>query len=532
MRGVDDLKKELKKIMKKIFGHLGECYLENDKFCFNLINGFANQNYNLSRFSLCEIISDNKITESCDYVKNNEDLLIINLAIKDKLSENKSNFLYLSNLLDIARSSNVSILALLNLMSDLEVYFLFHKNKQSKTELQFKMYNVGFGSSNIIFKENDMNKALLVDCGSQNPSKIKNTIKEIEADIKNFKKIDCLITHFHYDHYSCLKQINPDIENIFIYDPFYYPQLLELSFYSMTIEEFLENKVDEKEGYKLARFFMNDNLFSVAKDKEIIFLSPGSIFDFLERKFIVLKKEKQVNKYLRILIKLKKELDEIRNELEPFFKKIDKNSIFFEALKKIKKYSIELEEFQGNDIKKQIFRDRDLYRLLVKIFYSPDFKLELSDEEKRKLININISLKFLINENDINIAFVDLEHNILVTGDTPKATKLINELEWLNNLTEQNIERFKIVTAPHHGLQSFFKNGRNKCSINEVIKSDFVCISWADSPYYGEPAISEYSKISDKIFLTNLNSLSDKSVFIDFSSEKICFVNSEFLEIF
>lgn len=148
------------------------------------------------------------------------------------------------------------------------------------------------------------------------------------------------------------------------------------------------------------------------------------------------------------------------------------------------------------------------------------------------MININISLKFLINENDINIAFVDLEHNILVTGDTPKATKLINELEWLNNLTKQNIERFKIVTAPHHGLQSFFKNGRNKCSINEVIKSDFVCISWADSPYYGEPAISEYSKISDKIFLTNLNSLSDKSVFIDFSSEKICFVNSEFLEIF
>lgn len=68
------------------------------------------------------------------------------------------------------------------------------------------MPDVGHGNCVSIFNDE---ASLIVDCGAENNDKVESFFNFVELKLKNSKKRELIITHYHFDHYNLLSKLPP-----------------------------------------------------------------------------------------------------------------------------------------------------------------------------------------------------------------------------------------------------------------------------------------------------------------------------------
>lgn len=506
---------ELRELIYIIFGNqidddkIELFHFENNsqpKRHFKVIQDFIVANYEFSKNTYYTFIYNKN--ENFLYFDNNgkqkERLRYINLAFQNRIDGINSESLFVEDLLKIVKEQNENYKCeALSKINSIKVNLMLSSTRENTKSLCFKMYDMKFGSSNLIFNSKNQNDFLLIDCGSKSSKEsLPNSLKEIKNDTLN-GKFNTLITHFHDDHYKHFCELNRKFDKVLIYDPFYYPELLELSFIFLCSMAAKGKGIQPNETYVICRFFLNEYLKQCISSSTVYyFLCPGSTFDACDRTFIVLKRDDDDKDAIKnFLIKNKTNIDNIFNSL------LDEDNKINNIYNKIKDITRVLSENRCNlNIKRDLFNDINLLKEILSLFdkSSLETNFRLSRKlDKKFLDGFTKKIKIVLEEHDINISIVDEFLSILVCGDISNHKTLNSCIKRLNQYQEDI--NFHIITAPHHGSSTFFDYADNGLELLSKIRSDYIYVSWSKFKNYRYPALCQYLAISKKVIISNLD---------------------------
>ena len=301
--------------------------------------------------------------------------------------------------------------------------------------MQIRMFNMGYGESILLTNETE---CLLVDCGSESPSKhayFKTVLGAIKEEQN--KKRTVMISHFHNDHINGLVEIAKDSSAKFdiIYIPYIFtlehPNTLDM----IIIRHLLENKVCPADK----TLSIMDLLIKLSKhNPRIVPLNRGSSFEACGDEYSVLwpVPEKLVSK--RLYNHIVKKLDEgFINQIERIsdnisFLFLDRQELHCESILPVFENGIGLIQ-----------------------------ELEFQSQEQ-KLFQMNVEdIKTILkslheNENKASIVCQSNgSHSVLLTGDVPaNIMKRIALNDYSPGINLRSC--FDVIKAPHHGTNNHY----------------------------------------------------------------------------
>lgn len=284
---------------------------------------------------------------------------------------------------------------------------------------------MGHGNCVGLFKENSA--PLLIDCGTQNSSKIKNFNNLIMRELNIVGKRDLIITHFHFDHHDLLNTFQPNF-----FDNIYFPRLPKQSSTVKAILDFLV--------FAIVIRYKDYHLIPTirTRGKSIHPLVKGEQFNALNKNWDV---------------------------LWPDYNIIDR-----ENSRKIQKIFEVINKLKDNLNDEQIHEFDEWYNTLS-LTFSDNERSEIPpfDAERYKPMNPEVrhsleSIEVLFNDlaNRASLVFRDTSIRFLFTGDIDD-TILDNHLAFGINYP------YFLVEAPHHG--GYYGNAFDNVSTQVLVIS-------------------------------------------------------------
>lgn len=337
---------------------------------------------------------------------------------------------------------------------------------------KLRMYDVEFGDSFLLYEEEEN---LLVDLGSIDSSLNFDPLRDSIRNESANKRLSLLLTHFHKDHWSGLRNQTPghelpSLNKVYLPDIF---QMRSLGKLDVIVRSLLSEFLDAVILERAPRFSLADLLREVLPGlpaNQICFLSRGDVFQIdkqgyevlwprTDSNIIVPKRNKSLREFLeraenKLLLSgsengLLNSLEILANSLlTDFARFLDNNSV---------RNMTWYEERPYEQIYEQV---QMLERLLMEELHSDD------GEFRNKVQYYADSLKH--DWNRISLVFhVRKNEGVLMTGDIPKS--MLNDIVHGKYGAPELQESYTVIKAPHHGTSSHF------CAI--LPQCQYLCIS-------------------------------------------------------
>ena len=317
----------------------------------------------------------------------------------------------------------------------------------SRRDITF--YNMNFGDS-FLLRENV--NGLLVDCGSRNlgPRKVR-MVSLISRQLRPLKK-DLLLTHYHLDHYSLLKDIclnGAFFENVYVRN--LDSKALRFTFYNVLIE--LTKYVKATEDYNSLFAWLNPHINVVLNHCNTVVGVNSDIYDTVwigSTKANVLWPSSTVSN----------DLDTI-TEIDSIIKEVD--SLLEHASENVKRFLNEC--FKSYQTISKLLREREgsLSVEEIKAYLREDKYEETPSIEQVKAfvesfdIPENLSDRLRDMENHLSIVF-EIDSKLLMCGDADQSAMecAIAKYKSNNHLDDKDELVFDILKVPHHGTKDYY----------------------------------------------------------------------------
>lgn len=340
-------------------------------------------------------------------------------------------------------------------------------------------YNMGFGDSFLI--QNSFSQ-LLVDCGSNNPIKIKwnhftkpHLLADLDTPFCSF-----LLTHYHWDHYN---KINDLLSYGIKFDKVY---IRNLGLHSYIFDS-------ASYVFRLAYYF-----FETRDINTVYFWFKNNIFkELLKSSFKIIGINNTVNNHFYIG-SLKADVlwpsPDCSDEILDFLEKNEFES-FLSNYPTIKKYIDKYADFLKRILSEEDF-SFERFSDYFDIFDEEDFLL--IEKEIKAMVDTDkffyLHTKMQSLENHLSIVFA-ISTDLLMCGDADNdALK--------NALCSYANQTFKIVKVPHHGTKKYYFDQCWSYNSTLLIPNSFSSIN-------GEKIDSRYVTYALKCW--NLNSTTNSS---------------------
>jgi len=328
--------------------------------------------------------------------------------------------------------------------------------------MEIRMYNVGFGDCFLIF---DDTESLLIDFGSDTPSKYLHTVKNNIISHNVGKDLSVLLTHFHNDHINGFWETN--VAKLKAIKKIYLPDIFEMNrhigrekinFLQLHILHDIFSSITlNKRPFTITLFSLLRSLTSLRTN--IHFIKRGSVFSHFSKQYQVLwpsfddlyvhkRVEKGVIKTLIDIGFLKDNMDDFSDTVN--LGVIDE---FIKAL--LNGYDQLSEGFVTDET---IARIEGLLENVTDTF--DDYLRDLSSGHIADITAKAVAMK--LQANRISVVFQDQAvknaSSLLMTGDIPgpDLRKIIQ-----NKLSPCGFNMskiFRVIKAPHHATDSHFTN--------------------------------------------------------------------------
>ena len=356
-------------------------------------------------------------------------------------------------------------------------YFLF--TRTSKRDITF--YNVGFGDSFLI-RENK--NGLLVDCGSKNIGSRKTImVSKISNDLKSLKN-DLLLTHYHLDHYSLLKDI---CSNGVYFEKVYVRNLdaKTLHFTLLNVLTELVKYVKASGDYNSLFGWLNPNVNVILNHCNYV---VGVNSDFNHTIWLgstvanVLWPSSTASNDLDTIA----EIDNIIEEVESLLKGANDSVVAFlnKCFLSYKKLFRVLRDREG------MVSIEEIRALLGKDTYE---EVPSTEQVKAFVDNLdipdNLSKRIRDMENHLSIVF-EIESKLLMCGDADDSAMkcAIAKYKFDNDLKDKDEPIFDILKVPHHGTEDYFlEKCWNKYRTNLLIPNSEEYNGWLIHDRYTFP---------------------------------------------
>lgn len=336
------------------------------------------------------------------------------------------------------------------------------------------VYNVGFGDS-LLLEGEDCN--LLVDCGTkESPDNKRDTIeKDIKQRTDTRKELDCVITHFHEDHYSIL--------NVFeetVFDKLYVPNFFSEEDIELQLLILLTCS-SRKQIYKFASSVLHliPKLFtySFVRDDTIVhFVKRGNL---IHQEYPVLWPEidpKKANKFLDRFFDIlaKSELEERGiPDIETDYDRLPHDNVpnTYEIMEKAAKLATKYRELiipnfeqeeQGHLPGSSVVRYREKQGEFNEIFASiPSLRRLVPHPLDVKKADPKLEKEIKNYQNSCSIVFHDPRKlsriKYLLLGDVPSD---IFSDEIQKDVAANN---YKYIKISHHGTRDYYMGNLPAC---------------------------------------------------------------------
>lgn len=339
---------------------------------------------------------------------------------------------------------------------------------------KLRMFNVEFGDSFLLYEKEEN---LLVDLGSIDSSLDFDPLRDsIRSESVN-KQLSLLLTHFHKDHWSGLRNQTPghelpSLNKVYLPDIF---QMRSLGKLDVIVRSLLSEFLDAVILEQVPRFSLADLLREVLPGlpaNQICFLSRGNVFQIDKQEYEVLWPKIDTN----VIIPRKSK------QLREFLERIDSKLLDYSAenglLSTLESMANSLltgfADFLDNSASNMAwYEDRPyelIYAQVQTLAQLLTDDLKSGEGELRNLIQ-HYANSLKQDWNRVSLVFHEKterkNEGVLMTGDIPKTV--------LNNIVHGKYgapklqEGYAVIKAPHHGTTSYF------CAI--LPQCQYLCIS-------------------------------------------------------
>ena len=299
--------------------------------------------------------------------------------------------------------------------------------------MEVTVYTMGFGESILLSDKT----ALLIDCGSESISN-STYFSVIEDDLKEYEKVDALITHFHEDHINGFFEVSKKIKfnRVFIPDIFcvkQHPNAVDISLLTFILSK-----------RKFPDRFLNNRPSAGFSIMDLLYQMMGSFTNL-----ILLRREKNafqaIDRQFDVLWPVPEEF-----RFHSVYDKIANSIVFDESI---------------------IYDTSDLISNAYITISNNDRNINTSDVETNIQVLINSiqdntgsnvvfskllsSLKNSTNQTSIVCQVKDDMKNLLLTGDITKS--------FLRKIARDKVapsiplfDEYYAIKAPHHGTKSHY----------------------------------------------------------------------------